>query len=89
MFTPMQDLNSQESMVQCQRYAYVHWFSPISRPLPNSQLHMVKKELSHMGIISISDGGVVLLSTIIAPCPLAPVLLGQIPKGHTDSMTSM
>jgi len=41
-----------------------------------------------MGITSISDG-VVLLSTIIAPCPLAPVLPAQIPKGHTDSMTSM
>ncbi len=33
----------------------------------------MKKELSHMGITSISDG-VVLLSTIIAPCPLVPVL---------------
>ena len=88
MFMPMQDPNSRESMAQCQRYVYMHWFSPISRPLPNSQLCVVKKELSCMGITSISDG-VVLLSTIIAPCPLAPVLPAPIPKGHTDSMTSM
>ena len=91
MFMPMQDPNSRESisMAQCQRYVYMQWFSQISRPLPNSQLHVVKKELSHnMGITSISDG-VVLLLTIIAPFPLAPVLPAQILKVHTDSMTSM
>ncbi|KAF8321433.1 uncharacterized protein EI90DRAFT_3020318 [Cantharellus anzutake] len=60
-----------ETMKKRQLYVFVHWFSPISNLIAHMHLRTVKKLISSDGI---PDGGIVPLSSVVTPCPLAPVL---------------
>ncbi|KAF8325084.1 uncharacterized protein EI90DRAFT_3073852 [Cantharellus anzutake] len=80
-----QDRNGCERFNLGPLFAYVHWFSPISKPSVSSRFRTVKKEVYR----DIPDGGIVPLSNIVVPCPLAPVLPGRLQKGSIRSATCM
>jgi hypothetical protein len=66
-------------------FAFVLWFSPMSRRDPRTRLRKVTKLRSHFGRM----GGIVPLSDIASLASLAPDLPGDVTKGSVNPLTSM